>query len=178
MPQHDTDKLKDIAHRARSIELTKQIGRIDLDNLANEVSEVGADVVWWGMLANEAATDVEAAKLHVETVKAQQGKTYRERMSVMNPSTRVTEAMVTEHLALDATVQSAQALYLDAFERAGIMRSTHFALAGKQRILENMAGRIGQDLYARGIIGDPRREHRDDPRRPDEPAPPRRTPVL
>jgi hypothetical protein len=147
MPQ--TERLREIAHRARALELTRTVGRIDLDNLSEEVAGVGAEVIWWGMLAAEAAADVDTAKLRVETVRAQSARAYRDRMALNSATTRVTEAMVTEELALTPAVYDAEQALTQATENAGVLRAVHFALGGKQRTLESLAGLVGQTLRAR-----------------------------
>lgn len=143
--------IRTVQHRERSLRLTGQLGQIDLDNLSDEVSAAGAHALWWGVLAAEAQADVESAKIALDTTRARVARAYRQHMASL--AQKVTEPMVEEAQTLDQEVQAAQRALVEAGERASVLRAVAFAVSGKQRTLEAMAGMIGQDLYARGWTG-------------------------
>ena len=54
----------------RSIKIVESLGRINLDNLMDEVAEAGAQTIWWSTLAAMAGKELNTAQLALERLKA------------------------------------------------------------------------------------------------------------
>jgi len=139
--------LERVTLRERSLEITRQLGRINTDNLKEEVEDSGADSIFWGVQAAHASADAEKAKLRVEVVKAEIGKQRRQQNTL--GGAKSTERSIEEDIILDERYQAAMAAQIDAFERAGVLNSVRFAVDRKQKTLESLSNLLTLELMAR-----------------------------
>ena len=131
----------------RIVGVARSLGEIDLDDLHREVREAGGNSVWWGVLQAEADAGVARATLALKTIEAETAKAYRTQQLRLDQ--KCTEAMVSEHLTLDADVRNAKEAVIEAERRAAIVRAASMAVNQKARTIQNLAFLIGQEHGAR-----------------------------
>lgn len=130
----------------RTIPITDTVGRIDLDDLKREISEIGSEQTWWGILSANADRRANDAKLTLEITKAQIGR--EKRQSFEARGIKVTERAIEEELILDPRYQDATKLYHEAVETASIMESTKFSVVNKATNLGALAPLVAEEVRA------------------------------
>lgn len=149
----------------RKAEVSDSLGRIDLENLHDEVQDAGAQVIFYGGLharAKRRASDAETLK---DVTWSRLAKQEREKALLRN--TKLTDRAVEELVQTLPEYQAAVQHWLDATEQADLLENVKFTLARKQSTLEAMMPLLLQEVAARR---GPTPSH--------EPIlPPRRTPV-
>src|SRR3990167_8523625 len=127
-------------------EQLQALGRLNLDNLREEISQVGAEAIWWAVLSAQARRAENDEKLNLDILKAQLAKDYR--TQAVARGERATDASTQEAVLIDPRHQDAARRYLNAQESANILESVKFTLARKQSTLEALAGLVVQEIKA------------------------------
>jgi hypothetical protein len=121
----------------REIEIVDRIGRIDLDDIAGEIEGVGAEQVWWSVLAAHARHASNVAKLTLDTVRAELGREKRKLFEALGQ--KITEAKVDEEVNLDTRFQAASLKHFDAIRDADIAEGVKYVCVQKARSSEALA---------------------------------------
>src|SRR5229473_1884121 len=121
----------------RTINMVESLGRIDMDNLREEIEETGAIALWWGDYSARARRLANDLKFQSEIVHAEVAQMVRREM--VKKGERVTEDQVKEQCRLDTTYQAAYRAYLDAEADAEKIESAKFTIARKQSTCEALA---------------------------------------
>jgi hypothetical protein len=131
----------------RVVQLVASLGRINTENLKQEVEEVGATAVWWGLLNAEAQRQAGLAKLDEELTEARLNKTVREEAIARGekPTVDQVAAMIQVH----AETQAARLATLNAEANASMIESVKYAVVQKSKTLEALASMITEELRAR-----------------------------
>jgi hypothetical protein len=144
----------------RTIQILASIGRIDTENLKQEVEEVGASAIWWGLLTAEAKRQSGLAFMQEDLTKARLNKTVRD--DAMAKGDKPTVDQVAAMIQAHPEMQAARLHALNGEATASMIESVKYALVQKSKTLEALAGMIVEELRAR-----------QDP----TPTAPRRTPL-
>lgn len=134
-----------VAGRA-PVEIARNLGTIDTDNLAGEIAQTGGFSVYLGVLAAEAFAAQRRAKLHVEVVKATLGRRFR--ADAARDSEKVTERIIEEKIILSSEYQQAETAHIDAELSANVVRATHTSIDQKQRTLSALGGQVAREMEA------------------------------
>lgn len=147
MPKPETRVLARVRAGDREIEMVSSLGRIDLDNLRNEIEETGAEAVWWGILAGEAKRKAGQAKLFLEQTEARLGK--EARTLALQRAVKTTNDAVREEIVLHPDYGAAYKQWVDAEADASMVDSAKFTIARKQSTLEQLTGLLFAEEGAR-----------------------------
>jgi hypothetical protein len=144
-------------------EVSDALGRIDLDNLRDEVQDAGAQVIYYGGLHARAKRRASEAETLRDVTWSRLAKEARDNAFKRND--KLTDKAVGEFVQTHAEYQAAVQHWLDTTEQADLLENVKFTLARKQSTLEAIASLLIQEEFAR--------------RGPalSAPVPPRRTPV-
>lgn len=144
----DTDSavVTTVETSARTLQITRALGEIDTDNLLSEVSRVGGDAIWWGVLQALAYGDAQRAKLHRQVTYGQRARAIRaDRFRLQE---KITDAIIKEDVESDVEYLAAARAEIAADERADILRAVRTALDQKARNLERLAGPMSREHAA------------------------------
>lgn len=125
----------------RAISIAESLGKIDLDNLREEVAETGSEAVWYGVLAAQTRRVANLAKLELEILQAQLGKETRQGMAnrgLQAGRGEFTADGVRDLVTTDPRYRAAYEAYLTAEEHASIVESAKFAVVQKTKTLESL----------------------------------------
>lgn len=117
----------------RTVEITDTLGRIDYDDLKGESERIGAEVIWFGVLAAAAKRRASQATLATRVKEASLFKKYRQRAKALGE--KVTEGDLKESVHLDPEYAKVFEELFEKEEQASIIESTKFALVQKSRDL-------------------------------------------
>lgn len=131
----------------RTIELVDGLGRIDLDNMAEETQETGAVALWWGDFAARAKKRAGQFGLRKDVVRAQ--LSMEKRQELVQRGEKITEGLVDSMITTDLRYQQAYNEWLQAVEDADKIESAKFTIARKQSTLQALAPLLFQEHAAR-----------------------------
>jgi hypothetical protein len=122
----------------RAVEIANSLGRINLDNLRDEIQETGAEAMWFGTLSAQARRVANEAKLDLDIFTAQLDQEYRRQSEAR--AVKATEDNIKSQVKLDPRYRTKYVEYLQAEEKASVVESAKFTIARKQSTLENLVG--------------------------------------
>lgn len=157
--REETNHIADVRSRERTLEITRSLGEIDLENLSREVREIGGHSIWWGVLAAQGAADHERACDHLKIVEATAGNQLR--FEHQRAGDKFTVDSIRDEVMLTDTAKAARMAVIDTKERADILRAVSYSIGGKQRTLESLSANIGREILASSPLGDRVRDNRD-----------------
>jgi len=131
----------------RTIDLVGSLGRIDLDNLAEETQTTGMVALWWGDFAARAKKRASTFELRKDVVWAQ--LSMEKRQDLLQRAEKSTEDLVRSMITTDLRYQQAYTEWLQAVEDADKIESAKFTIARKQSTLEALAPLLFQEHAAR-----------------------------
>jgi len=126
--------------RGANHNVTGDLARIKMDLLSDEIMDVGAQVVWWGVLTAQARRRVDELKYAMEILRAEIAEQFRSVEASLGHKTTVDQ--VNDRVNTDERMREAKAAYFAAEEAASIAESTKYALVGKQGTLEKLTGQL------------------------------------
>jgi len=131
----------------RSIKIVESLGRINLDNLMDEVAEAGAQTIWWSTLAAMAGKELNTAQLALERLKAEVGRSAR--VDANRRGDKITERGVEESVLTSLEVQKLQDHIVELQFNLSLLTDVKFAMNRKASTLESLAQLIVQEVNAR-----------------------------
>jgi len=131
----------------RAVEITESLGRIDLDNLRDEVQDAGALSVFYGSLHARAKRRASEAELTRDTVAAELRK--RLRGAAFGRGEKVTETALADLAETHQDYQEAAKRHLKLQEQADILEGVKFTIARKQSTCEALVSLLVQEELAR-----------------------------
>jgi hypothetical protein len=135
--------------QGQTVSIGDELGRIDLDNLKQEIAETEARHIFYGICHAKAGRLANLAKLHVDITKAQVEKDIRTRSVSLDR--KMTEAAVLAEVTLDEKVIQAQKDFFAALEAKEMLMSAYFGAGGKAGILKEITGQVRDELFVRNI---------------------------
>jgi hypothetical protein len=139
----------------RTVQIIASLGRIDTENLRQEVEEVGASAVWWGVLTAEARRQAGLATMQEDLAKANLNKSLRE--EAVGRGEKPTVDQIAAAILAHKDTQAARLATLNAEANASMIESVKYAIVQKSKTLEALAGLIVEELRARQDPSAPRR---------------------
>jgi len=131
----------------KAVEITENLGRIDYDNLAKEVGDVNAEGNWWSILTARARKRAKNAAQDVDVLQAQLRKAAR--IAALSRGEKFTVDVINDEVTMDPRMIAAKRAVADAEEEAEILDSAKWALSGKGRMLQEIAGLVREEISAR-----------------------------
>ena len=131
----------------RELQIVDSLGRIDLDNLRDEIQSTGPEAIWFGILTGEAKRRAGRAKLFLEQTEARLGK--QARQDALARAVKTTNDAVREEVVLHPEYGAAYEQWVDAEADAQIVESAKYAVARKQSTLEQLVGLLMAEEGAR-----------------------------
>lgn len=142
-----------INHGPQAVEVAESLGRINLDNLREEMEVVNAESVWWGTVHASAKRRSNEAKAHMEVVRAQLRNLIRQTAAAGQiPGSKErgpTVDAVNDGVILHPDFQAAQQAYFVAEEQSDVAETAKFALVRKSEQLTSLAVLVVQEEMAR-----------------------------
>jgi len=112
--------------------------KIDRNNLSEEMEEQASRYIYWAVLAEESAANVNRAKMHLEILEGELIKEYRTNLE-REASGRITDTMVGAAVHSDKRYIRAREDMVDLQRHAGVMRSAERAFAMRKDALIQVA---------------------------------------
>lgn len=131
----------------RSVPLTRRLGFIDHDRVAEEQAHIGGEVLWYGVLAAEARAKARRAKGMLEGVEAQQKAQAREELS--KRGVRATDDQVKGMACRTEPWREAYEQWVGAEAEADMVESAKYMLVQKQQALTALSSLVIQEVTAR-----------------------------
>ena len=146
------DALARVLVNGQAADLVESLGRINLDNLTEEVQETGAEQIWWGIMAARAERQAAQADFDTKTLRAEKRRQYR--ADAVNRGEQpgrggFTNDAIDDAVQLDPAYQSAARKALEAREAAEMVQSAKYAIIQKNDNIGNLAPLLSQERYAR-----------------------------
>jgi len=146
-------------------ELEEQIRKeLDIDdtNIDGEVKRQAGKFFYWGTLLAHAAQRTRATKSHVDAIKADEAKKYKEQLAKEDPKIRVTERMLDDFLDTNPVVTAVKDSLIAAQYKEQMLdvavdafRQRHYALIElskgreSERMMQNEYNLMKKDYEAR-----------------------------
>ncbi len=124
-------------------QLIEELGRVDANNLVNELAEHAAKYGWFAVLYEKAKAKEDRLKYDLKVLEAQLDKKYR------GSGDKVTERMLEKLVQDDMKYQLAYDDYLKAKEESGILGAVVSALSQKKDLLISYVGLAKEELKAK-----------------------------
>jgi hypothetical protein len=146
------EKLVQVMVESRSYELVDSLGKINLDNLSEEISETGAEQIWWGILSAQARKRSRIAEFNAKQVRARRRRHFRKEATDRGETPGrglFTNDAIDDAVNLDAEYIKALHDEFDAEEAANVVESAKFTIIRKNENLGHLAGVVAQELAAK-----------------------------
>lgn len=137
----------------RTTEVVESLGRLDLDNLVGESTEIGAESIWFGEVAARAKKAARDLRMALEVARANAGK--HARLDLVGRGERVTDAHVKELTDTHPSVLTAHAAWSQAEYEADLAESAKYAIARKHDHVKELTGLLTQEMGARSVRRQP-----------------------
>lgn len=140
----DIDMPADLGDRV--IQVTQSLGRIDLDNLGEEIEESGAWATFYGMMSARATRRADTAEALKDEMFAR--AKLRAREDAQRRSVRLTDEQAKELASVDADYLAAQKEWIARKEAAKLVESTMFTLGRKQATCQELVRLLTEERLA------------------------------
>ena len=128
----------------QALNVVKELGEIDLDNLSREVAEAGGHAIWFGVAAARTSAAARRVELTLNVLKASKAKKFREEHARLGE--KYTVDSIKDDVTLDEEVQKGERKLIDAYEKSNILQAVKTAVEQKNRTVGNLTAAITKEL--------------------------------
>jgi hypothetical protein len=128
------------------IDVFDDFGRVDLEDLPNEIDRTGGRSVFWGIAAADAKTRANGLEHDAKVLRA--AVALRIRKEARDLGNKMTEGEVAERVTTDPDVMAADRAALEAEGTAARIQPVIYSTVQKNRTLQELAGIVRDDRNA------------------------------